>query len=80
MKTKRRTFRISLDEPLARWIQAEAARRKISVSMLVAELLRGKISDDRDYDRAMRGSLAREPFLQISGDFLTRDQAHARRK
>jgi hypothetical protein len=78
MKTKLRNVTIALDTPLARWTRAEAARRKTSISSLVAELLRAKMIDELDYDRAMQEALAREPFLNSAEPYLTRGEAHDR--
>jgi len=80
MKAKLRNITITLDETLARWARIEAARKDTSVSRLLADLLQAQMSNEDDYDRAMKEALAREPFLTSVGPYLTREEAHDRER
>jgi len=80
MKSKLRNITITLDEPLARWARIEAARKDTSVSRLLADLLRAQMTDEDEYEHAMREALAREPFMTSAGQYLTREEAHDRER
>jgi hypothetical protein len=56
---EKRNVTVSLDEETARWARVEAARRDMSVSSLLAALLREKMRADEDYDAAMSAYLGR---------------------
>jgi len=45
---------ITLDEKTAAWARVVAARRSISLSRFLSELLRERMHESRDYDEAMR--------------------------
>lgn len=45
---------ITLDEKTAAWARVVAARRSISLSRFLGELLRERMHESRDYDEAMR--------------------------
>jgi len=51
---------ITLDEETARWARVQAAQRGISVSRLLAEVLREERLKDAEYNAAMQRFLARE--------------------
>jgi hypothetical protein len=80
MRSKLRNITITLDEALARWARIEAARQDVSVSRLLADLLRAHMTDQEEYDLAMREALAREPFFRSIGPYLTREEAHDRNR
>lgn len=80
MRSKLRNITITLDETLARWARIEAARNDTSVSRFLADLLRARMTDEDEYNRAMQEALAREPFLKSSGPYLTREEAHDRER
>ena len=80
MKSKLRNITITLDETLARWARIEAARNDTSVSRLLSDLLRARMTDEDQYNRAMQEALAREPFLKSTGPSLTREEAHDRER
>ena len=80
MRSKLRNITITLDEALARWARIEAARQDVSVSRLLADLLRAHMTDQEEYDLAMREALAREPFFRSTGPYLTREEAHDRNR
>lgn len=71
---------ITLDEETAAWARVHAARRNVSLSRFVGELLGEQMREAREYDRAMRGFLAEKPRkLKKPGErYLTRDEAHDR--
>lgn len=52
---------ITLDEKAAAWARKHAARNNLSLSRFVGELLEKTMRESREYQRAMRQYLAREP-------------------
>ena len=78
MKPKLRNVTITLEENVAKWARIEAARKDISVSRLLATILKERMQDKDGYEGAMRRALAREPFLNSDGRYLSRDEAHER--
>ena len=69
-------FTVTLDEKTAFWARVYAARRKMSLSRFLGEVLDAKMRESRDYERAMRRYLSRKPVrLSQPGDqYPTRDQ------
>jgi hypothetical protein len=53
---------ISLDEKTATWTRAHAARRNLSVSRFVHEVLRECMRESRKYDAAMKRFFSLKPF------------------
>ena len=78
MKAKLRNVTITLEESVAKWVRIEAARRDISVSRLLAGILKERMQERDSYEAAMRRALAREPFLNSDGPYPTREEAHER--
>jgi len=78
MKSKLRNVTVTLEEEVARWARLEAARRDTSVSRLLGEILKQRMSEGHEYRRAMRRALARKPFLKTAGRYLSREEAHDR--
>jgi hypothetical protein len=78
MKSRLRNVTVSLEENVARWARLEAARRETSVSRLLGEILKERMLAKDSYERAMRKSLAREPFLKTDGRYLSREEVHDR--
>ena len=71
--------RLTLDANTARWARIEAARRDISVSSLVRELLEQRMSGQESYEDSRRRYLARPSVpLKHSGGYPTRDATHDR--
>lgn len=71
---------ISLDEKAAAWAREHAARHNISLSRFVGELLEKTMRESREYERAMREYLARNP-APLKGSrarYPSRDQLHDR--
>jgi hypothetical protein len=52
---------ITLDEQTVLWARVHAAQRHMSVSRVIAELLRRRMREARGYDEAMRRFLAKRP-------------------
>lgn len=78
MKTHLRNVTVTLEESVARWARIEAARQDTSVSQLLAGILKQRMREADDYDRAMRQALARKPFLKTDGRYLSREDVHDR--
>jgi len=71
---------ISLDEQTALWARMEAARRDMSLSRFVGDVLRRHMHDDEEYARARRSYGRRSPALLSKGaqSYPTRDDVHTR--
>jgi hypothetical protein len=78
MKIKLRNVTITLEDEVARWARIEAARNDTSVSRLLGAILKERMLKNDGYERAMRRSLARKPFLKTDGRYLSREEAHDR--
>lgn len=75
----KRNVTISLDEDLARWARVEAARRDLSVSQMVADLLRERSEEATAYEEALGTYLAGEPRpLGNGGPYPARNRIHDR--
>ena len=77
-RTQLRNVTVTLEEDVAQWARIEAARRDTSVSRLLGELLKERMSAQAGYERAMRRALSRKPFLRSNGRYLSREEAHDR--
>ena len=77
-KPKLRNVTVTLEEDVALWARIEAARRDTSVSRLLGDLLKERMSAQDGYERAMKRALARQPFLRSRGRYLTREEVHDR--
>ena len=76
----KRNVTVSLDEETARWARVEAARRDMSVSSLLAQVLREKMRADEGYEAAMTAFLGR-PAARLRKRrvrYPTRDEVHDR--
>lgn len=78
MKRSRRNVTITIEEDVVRWVRLQAARRDTSVSRLVGEMLKERMREEAEYDKAMRRFLARKPFLRSEGKRPTREELHDR--
>lgn len=78
MKNRLRNITITLEESIARWARIEAARRDISVSRFLAFILKDHMRERNTYESAMRRALARKPFLNTDGKYLSREEVHER--
>jgi hypothetical protein len=71
---------ITLEEKTAAWARLQAARRGVSVSRLVGEMLQERMRQNREYESAMRQWLAKPPtrFKPVGGRYATREELHDR--
>jgi len=71
---------ITLDEDLARWARVCAARRDVSVSRLVAELLEERRQQEESFERSRERWLRRKPVPLKAPDerYPSRDEVHDR--
>jgi hypothetical protein len=78
MKRKLCNVTVTLEEPVVRWARIEAARMEISISHLLARILKERMLHRDFYERAMRRALARKPFLMTEQRSSSREEAHIR--
>jgi hypothetical protein len=78
MKARLRNITVTLEEDVARWARIEAARNETSVSRFLAAILKDRMTEKDRYERAMRRALARKPFLDTDGRYLSREEVHDR--
>lgn len=57
---------ITLDAQTAAWVRVQAAERNMSLSRFMGELARDRMRHSREYEEAMRASLAERP-LDLKG-------------
>jgi hypothetical protein len=70
---------ITLDEQTATWVRMAAAKRKMSVSRLIGDLLHDRMREARDYNEAMRRFFSHKPFnFEWVGGRPTREEIHDR--
>lgn len=71
---------IALDEKTAAWARVYAAKHNTSVSRIVGEMLRQRMTEFREYDDAMRRFLSKPPVrLKRAGErYPTRNDLHDR--
>jgi hypothetical protein len=69
---------VTLEEKVARWARIEAGRQDTSVSQLLGAILKERMREDDNYERAMRQALIRKPFLKTDGKYLSREDVHER--
>jgi hypothetical protein len=70
---------VTLDEETARWARLEAARRDVSVSRLLREMIEGSMRGQESYEASMRRYLDRPGRpLKRRGRYPTRDELHER--
>ncbi|MGH2671346.1 MAG: hypothetical protein ACRDHC_00050 [Actinomycetota bacterium] len=68
---------VTLDEETARWARIEAARRDVSVSSLLRELLREHMGGRESYAGAMERYLGRGT-RKLGGPLPSREEVHDR--
>jgi len=68
---------VTLDEETARWARIEAAKRDMSVSSLLRELLRDHMGGRESYAGALERYLSREPQT-LGGPRPSREELHDR--
>jgi len=71
---------ITLDEKVARWARIRAAEQNTSVSRLVGELLREKMTDEEKYLIAMEQYLSQSPrkLKKTGSKYPSREELHDR--
>jgi len=70
---------ITLDEETALWARVEAARRDVSMSALIREVLERAKTTHESYPDAMRRFRSRPPIrLKERGGHTTREELHDR--
>ena len=69
-----------MDDDLAQWVRVRAAKRDVSVSKLIAELLAELREREQQYDTAMHSYLSRasERTWVSDGTYPSRDALHDR--
>jgi hypothetical protein len=80
MKRNLKNVTVTLEEDVARWARIEAARNDVSVSRLLGTLLRERMVQHDAYEHAMKRALARKPFLNTDGKYLSREEVHDRKR
>jgi hypothetical protein len=68
---------VTLHEETARWARVEAARRDVSVSSLLRDLLREHMGGRESYAGTMERYLSREP-RKLGGARPSREELHDR--
>jgi hypothetical protein len=71
---------ITLDEEVARWARIKAAEQDTSVSRLVGEMLREKMTNKQSYQSSMKRYLSRKPrpLSQSGARYPRREEIHER--
>ena len=69
---------ITLEEEAARWARITAAERDTSVSRLVGEMLKDRMTAEKRYDTARRRYLSRKAAPISSARYPRRDHLHER--
>ena len=73
-----RKLTVTLEQKLMHWVRLEARRQGLSVSRLLARLLKDRMQQEASYEAAMRRALAKKPFLRTDGRYLSREETHDR--
>ena len=80
MRNRLKNVTVTLEENVARWARVEAARKDISVSRLLAGILKERMQEKDSYEGAMRRALARQPFGKSDVRYLSREELHDRHR
>jgi hypothetical protein len=79
MSSIMKNITITLDEQTAAWVRMAAAKRKMSVSRLIGDLLHDRMREARDYNEAMRRFFSHKPFnFEWIGGRPTREEVNDR--
>lgn len=80
IRAMKKNVTVVMDEDTARWVRIEAARRDLSVSAFLGQVLRKEREREEGYFQAMDRFMSREPrALAAEGVPLpTRDELHER--
>jgi hypothetical protein len=76
----KRNVTLALDEEVARWVRVEAARRDMSVSAFLADLLDRHMGQVGSYERSMKEYLSRRavPLKESGTAYPVREDLHDR--
>ncbi len=71
---------VTLDHKMADWLRLNAAKKGISVSRFLGDLVHERMREARDYNQAMRRFFEHKPFHfgWADGHKATRDEIHDR--
>lgn len=71
---------ITLHPDVARWARENAARRDVSLSRFISEVLEHSMAESQEYEVAMRSYLGgrAEPLKKPGSRYPTREQVHER--
>ncbi len=71
---------VTLDKPMADWLRLNAAKKGISVSRFLGDLVHERMHEAREYNEAMRQFFAERPFFSgwPEGRRPTREEIHDR--
>jgi hypothetical protein len=71
---------VTLDEKTAAWARMYAARRNMSLSRFLAELLHRTMRESREYEDSMQRYLSKKPsrLNRESAAYPTREELHDR--
>jgi hypothetical protein len=78
MKSSSAKKRITIEENVARWLRAEAARSNTSATCFLSGILKERMRHDAKYEAAKNRALARKPFIKSDARYLTREEVHER--
>jgi len=78
MKSALRNVTVTLEQDVARWARLEAARQDTSVSRLLGGMLRQRMMESDNYEKAMRRALSGKPIFTSDGRKMTREEMHER--
>ncbi len=78
MKNALRNVTVTLEEEVARWARLEAARQDTSISRLLGGILKQRMMETDQYEKAMRRALSGKPLFRSGGKRLTREEMHER--
>lgn len=71
---------VTMEDDVANWARVEAAKRDISLSRMLGELLAEKMRHDDAYERAMQEWLQRDSsFVSDGRPYPKRDEIYAER-
>ena len=76
----RQNITLSMDSTTLQQARELAAQRHVSISKLLAEDLEAKVAHVNEYEQARRQalSLLEQLLFDLHGQYLSRDEAHAR--
>ena len=80
MKRALRNVTITLEEQVVQWVRLEAAKQDTSISQFLGQILKQRMHQEDQYQRAMARALKRKPFLRTDGHYLSREEAHDRER